>query len=262
MLIEVKNLKFAYKRGRKSHPVFSNLNISLEKGFNVILGPNGAGKTTLIKAIFGLLDYEGEIFYQEESLTKMKMEERIKFMSYLPQMDLDNSTLTVFEMVMLGRLPDLGYKMSDGDIDLVMETLDALNIKDLAFRNFTELSGGQKKLVFIAQTLVRSPKLILLDEPINSLDLQKQLELCQLLEEIKTEKDVDIIVILHDINLASRYADHMVIIDDNGNHYQSGRPEEVINEKMLEEVYGVKAEVNYSRTGIPLVSPICSVRAV
>ncbi len=261
-MLTVDNLSFAYKRNRKKHQVFENVNLKFKKGFNVVLGPNGAGKSTLIKSIFGLLKYEGTILYGDKNLSDMKLEDRIKFMSYLPQMDLDTSTLTVFEMVLLGRLPDLGYKMSDEDLDLVMETLDALNIKDLAFRNFGELSGGQKKLVFIAQTLVRGPKLILLDEPVNSLDLQKQLELCQLLEKIVVEKDVDIIVILHDINLACRYADHIVIIDEVGAHFDSGKAEDVITEEMLEEVYGVKAELSFDKRGIPVVSPLCSVRAV
>ena len=261
-MLKVKNLSFAYKKKGKSHQVFQNLNVEFKEGLNVILGPNGAGKSTLIKSIFGLLKYKGEIFYKDKSLTNMKLEEKIKFMSYLPQMDLDTSTLTVFEMVMLGRLPDLGYKMSDEDIDLVMNILDTLNIKDLAFRNFGELSGGQKKLVFIAQTLVRTPKLILMDEPVNSLDLQKQLELCQLLEKVTREQRVDIILILHDINLACRYADHVVIIDDNGRPFSSGQSQEVITEEMLEKVYGVKAEVSYDKKGVPLVSPLCSVRAV
>jgi iron complex transport system ATP-binding protein len=261
-MLKVKNLSFAYKKKGKSHQVFQNLNVEFKEGLNVILGPNGAGKSTLIKSIFGLLKYKGEIFYKDKSLTNMKLEEKIKFMSYLPQMDLDTSTLTVFEMVMLGRLPDLGYKMSDEDIDLVMNILDTLNIKDLAFRNFGELSGGQKKLVFIAQTLVRTPKLILMDEPVNSLDLQKQLELCQLLEKVKEKEKVDIILILHDINLACRYADHVVIIDENGQPFSSGLIQDVVTEEMLEKVYGVKAEVNYDKKGIPLVSPLCSVRAV
>jgi len=261
-MLTVKNLSFSYKKKRKKHKVFEDINLNFKKGFNVILGPNGAGKSTLIKSIFGLLKYEGIILYGDKNLNHMKIEERIEFMSYLPQMDLDTSTLTVFEMVLLGRLPDLGYKMSDEDLDLVMETLDALNIKDLAFRNFGELSGGQKKLVFIAQTLVREPKLILLDEPVNSLDLQKQLELCQLLEKIVIDKDVDIIVILHDINLASRYADHIVIIDEVGAHYDSGRPEDIITEEMLEVVYGVKAELNFDKKGIPVVSPLSSIRVV
>ncbi len=148
-MLKVRDLSFAYKKRGKCHHVFKNLNVEFKEGLNVILGPNRAGKSTLIKSIFGLLKHEGEIFYKDKSLANMKLEEKIKFMSYLPQMDLDTSTLTIFEMVMLRRLPDLGYKMSDEDVDLVMNILDTLNIKDLAFRNFDELSGGQKSLYLL-----------------------------------------------------------------------------------------------------------------
>ncbi len=190
----------------------------------------------------------------------MNMEDRIKLMSYLPQMDVEISTLTVLEMVILGRLPELRHKVSDEDLNIVMDTLESLNIAFLASRSFNELSGGQKKLVFIAQTLVRKPKLILLDEPVNSLDLQKQLELCQLLKKIVKKQNVDIIVVIHDINLAARYGEHIVVIDENGSLYSSGKPGEVITSNMLEEVYGVIANLTHDEKGIPIISPVCSVR--
>ena len=100
-----------------------------------------------------------------------------------------------------------------------------------------------------------------MDEPVNSLDLQKQLELCQLLEKVKEKEKVDIILILHDINLACRYADHVVIIDENGQPFSSGLIHEVITEEMLEKVYGVKAEVNYDKRGV-LLSPSLNMRTV
>ncbi len=261
-MIKINNLRFSYHKKKGAHNVFDDLNLAFAKGFNVILGPNGAGKSTLLKSIFGLLHYDGNILYGQESITAMDTEDRIKLMSYLPQMDVEISTLTVLEMVILGRLPELGHKISDEDLDIVMDTLESLNIAALATRNFSELSGGQKKLVFIAQTLVRKPKLILLDEPVNSLDLQKQLELCQLLQKIIAKQNVDIIVVLHDINLAARYAGHVVIIDEKGSFYSAGRPDEVITPRMLEEVYGVIATVTCDAKGIPMVSPVCSVRKV
>lgn len=257
-MIKVKNLKFSYKKNSK--PVFKDLNLEFESGFNVILGPNGAGKSTLVKAIFGLLDYQGQILYSSYSITSMPISEKLKLMSYLPQMDINVSSLNVLEMVLLGRLPDLGRKVSDEDLAIVMETLESLAIVDLALRNFSELSGGQKKLVFIAQTLVRQPRLIILDEPTNSLDLQKQLELCQLLQKIVSERGVDLIVILHDINLAARHADHIVIIGDDGSHYRSGRPKDVITSQMLHDVYGVIGDVWIGSDNIPVISPKESVR--
>lgn len=259
-MLKIKKLKFAYKKSDK--PVFKDLSVGFSKGFNVILGPNGAGKSTLVKAIFGLLDYQGDILYKKENISKMPLSEKIKLMSYLPQMDSNSSSLTVLEMVLLGRLPDLGRKILDEDLTIVRETLEDLGIEGLVSRNFNELSGGQKKLVFIAQTLVRQPQLIILDEPTNSLDLQKQLELCHLLKRIVTQRGVDLIVILHDINLAARYADHMVLINDDGSYYSAGSPKEVITSQMLHDVYGVIGEVTIDRDQIPIISPRQSIRVV
>jgi iron complex transport system ATP-binding protein len=257
-MLKVNNLKFSYGKGSKN--VLDNISIEFNKGFNVILGPNGAGKSTLVKAIFGLLNYKGTIYYGCKNVSEMKTYEKVEFMSYLPQMDLDISSLTVLEMVLLGRLPELGHRVSDKDLNIVMETLEDLNINELTMRKFNELSGGQKKLVFIAQTLARNPEIILLDEPTNSLDLQKQLELCQLLRRIIKVRNVDIIVVLHDINLAARYADHIVVITSEGEHYNSGAAKDVITEKMLRDVYGVIGSVDVDDENKPVISAKKSVR--
>lgn len=257
-MISIKNLTFSYKKS--SHPVFNDLNVDFSNGFNVILGPNGAGKSTLVKAIFGLLSYDGEVFYRDNNITDLPLSDKIKIMSYLPQMDANLSSLTVLEMVLLGRLPDLRRKVSDEDLNIVLDTLRSLAIADLVSRNFSQLSGGQQKLVFIAQTLVRNPKLMILDEPTNSLDLQRQLELCQLLRDIVSEKSVDLIVILHDINLAARYADYIVILNDDGTFYNAGTPKQVITSEMLHDVYGVIGEVSIDTDNIPIISPRKSIR--
>jgi len=261
-MLNVRNLSFSYGAARKRHPVFQDLTISFKPGLSVVLGPNGAGKSTLLKAIFGLLKYKGAISYDGKDLTAMAGEERTKLISYLPQMDIENSMLTVFEMVLLGRLPELGHKVSDRDLDIVSSTMDSLNISGLSQRNFGELSGGQKKLVFIAQTLVREPRLILLDEPVNSLDMQKQLELCQLLLDIVNKRQVDIIVVMHDINLAARYAQHVVVINKNSSLHSVGTPQRAITAAMLQEVYGVISKVTHDENGTPVVSPVRSVRGV
>lgn len=257
-MLEIKNLSFSYNKHKEN--IFENLSINFSKGFNVILGPNGAGKSTLLKAIFGLLKYKGEIYYDNISLSKIDFNKKTELISYLPQMDLSVSPLTVLEMVLLGRLPELHQKISDEDIKAVTEILKALNIEDLITKKFSELSGGQKKMVFIAQTLVRNPKLVLLDEPTNSLDLQKQLELCQFLQNFIELKKVDIVTVLHDINLAIRYADHIVILTNDGKLYDSGEAKKVITEKMLREVYGVSGDVIFDDDKKPVVSVKKSIR--
>ena len=259
-MLTVEKLSFSYSGMKGMHPVFRELDIAFGSGLNAVLGPNGAGKSTLLKCIFGLLKCSGAVFYGGRDITRMKTNEKTKLMSYLPQMDIEISLLTVLEMVLLGRLPELGRRVSDEDLRNVMDTLEALNIAELASRSFGELSGGQKKLVFIAQTLVREPEIILLDEPVNSLDLQKQLELCLLLRHITEEKGIRIIIVLHDINLAARFADHIIVLDEKGGSYSSGPPQEVISKTMLREVYGVEASLSHDENGIPSISPIRSIR--
>lgn len=257
-MLEIKDLSFSYNKHKEN--IFENLSINFTKGFNVILGPNGAGKSTLLKAIFGLLRYQGNIYYDDINLSKINFNKKVELISYLPQMDLNISPLTVLEMVLLGRLPELNQKISDEDIKAVTEILKALNIESLITRTFSELSGGQKKMVFIAQTLVRNPKLILLDEPTNSLDLQKQLELCQFLKNFIELKKVDIVTVLHDINLAIRYADHIVILSNEGRLYDSGEAKKVITEKMLRKVYGVSGNVILDDESKPIISLKKSIR--
>ena len=257
-MLEIKDLSFSYNKHEEN--IFENLSINFAKGFNVILGPNGAGKSTLLKAIFGLLRYQGYIYYDDINLSKINFNKKVELISYLPQMDLNISPLTVLEMVLLGRLPELNQKISDEDIKAVTEILKALNIENLITRTFSELSGGQKKMVFIAQRLVRNPKLILLDEPTNSLDLQKQLELCQFLKNFIELKKVDIVTVLHDINLAIRYADYIVILSNKGKLYDSGEAKKVITEKMLREVYGVSGNVILDDENKPIISLKKSIR--
>ncbi|MBS7526176.1 ABC transporter ATP-binding protein [Fusibacter paucivorans] len=257
-MIRIENLSFAYKRAGKSHQVFEHLDIAFKPGINVILGPNGAGKSTLLKAIFGILDYKGNVFLQETPLATMALEEKISQIAYLPQMDIEQSSLTVLEMVLLGRLPELQRKVRSEDIAYAMKSMAQLNISELASRPFTALSGGQKKLVFIAQTLVRDSDIVLLDEPINALDLKRQLELCQLLRSKVQEKPITMIIVLHDINLAVRFADHLVVLRENGTLYAVGSPKEVMTERMIEDVYGVIARVSCDEDGVPVVSPLSS----
>lgn len=260
-MLKTNKLTFSYKTRRGRQRVFQELDLELMPGFNVILGPNGAGKSTLLKAIFGLLKYQGRIYYGEACITDMNLDERTEIMAYLPQSDLNNSSLTVLEMVLLGLLPELGRKVKKKDIRRAVETLNNLNIGKLSSRIYSELSGGQKKMVFIAQTLVRKPQLILLDEPVNSLDLQKQIELCHLLKDLTESNTTSLVLVLHDINLAARFADHLVILDDEGRLYSQGSPSQTITPNMLKEVYGVIASLHYDE-GIPSISVKASVNQI
>ena len=156
-MLELKNVSVSYRSGGKNYPVIRDMTVKCASGFNAVLGPNGAGKTTLMKAIFGLLPYSGQILLDGRDLKPLSVEEKTKLISYLPQMDISSSNLTVLEMALLGRVPELGRRVRDEDLQIVVDVLRKLSLEHLSQRPFTQLSGGQQKMVLIAQTLVRSP---------------------------------------------------------------------------------------------------------
>jgi iron complex transport system ATP-binding protein len=256
--MRINHLTFGYGKV----PVFHDMCLSFEKSLNIIVGPNAAGKSTLLKCVFGLLPAQGQIAWQGTDLSRMSREERLNLMVYLPQQEISDTALTVFEAVLLGRLDSLCWKVSDTDLEKVMGALRTLRIEVLAERYVNELSGGQRKLVSIAQTLVRDPKIVLMDEPTNSLDLQKQLELFTTIRQIIAYKKIMFVVVMHDLNLSCRYADQLTVLDGSGGIYASGPPREVVTDKMLRDVYGVDAQIMHDESGVPVVAPICSVQQI
>lgn len=254
-MLRINNLSVSYGKGKTLHNVIKNLSVDFIQGFNVILGPNGAGKSTLMKAVFNILSYKGDIHFKGINLKEMTIEEKSKYISYLPQSDIHTATLSVLEMVLLGRLPELGSRVTDTDLQIATEVLDKLNLLNIAHMPFNNLSGGQQKIVLIAQTLVRNPELILLDEPINSLDLKKQIELCELLTRMIDEQNLNVITVMHDINLAAHFADYIAIFDKKGSLYSQGKAIDVITEKMLKEVYGISGKIYFPENNIPQFYP-------
>lgn len=238
-MLKIENLSFSYGKT----PVLKDINLQIDKGINILIGPNAAGKSTLVKSIFGLLNPKGYIFWKGKNLQDLSLEDRMELMVYIPQEDMAGNALTVFETVLLGRLSSLTLKVQDKDLNAVMHALKTLRIEDLAKKRLSELSGGQKKLVSIAQSLVRSPEIILMDEPTNNLDIQRQLELFDMISKISTEKRILFIIVMHDINLSLRFADNLVIMNSKGQIEKQGIPENVIDKEILEEVYNIKSEV-------------------
>ncbi|MFC2343486.1 MAG: ABC transporter ATP-binding protein [Negativicutes bacterium] len=257
-MIQVENMTFGYGKER---PIFSRLSLTFREKFNAIIGPNASGKSTFLKCLFGLLPAAGKIFYDGQDVKTMSHEEKMARIAYLPQEETKAAGFTVFEAVLLGRLPRLRWKVNDEDTAAVMRVLSLLHLEALAFVPFARLSGGQQKLVSIAQTLVREPHLVLMDEPTNSLDLQKQLELCETVRTISQAHDITFIMVLHDLGLAARFADEIFIFAPGGGLYAHGNPTAVIHPAMLREVYGVDAEVLRDESGIPIVAARASLRS-
>ena len=225
----------------------------------VTIGPNAAGKTTLFKCIAGLLKPEGSIRLDGKDLRQHSREEITSKVSYLPQETPVNAVLTVFEAVLLARKHTLSWRVSDEDLQAVAEILENLDVADLSTRFLNELSGGQKQMVSIAQALVREPDVLLMDEPTSSLDLQRQLEVLELIRQITADRHIVTLISLHDLNLAARYASHFVVMD-KGTVYGSGKGDQMLTPEMLRDVYGVKATVLTSPDGILQITPLGSVR--
>lgn len=255
MKLEINNFSFSYN----SSLIFNEMNFKIESKITILIGPNAAGKSTLLRCIAGVLDPKGTILFDGKDMKSFEKKDLISLRSYLPQESKTTSSLTVFEILLLGMANSLSWKVNEADLEAVSNVLKYLGIEDLALRNINELSGGQKQMVFIAQSLVRDPKLLLMDEPTNGLDLKYQLELFELIQKITLEKGMTTIIALHDLNLAARFADNIVVMS-KGEIYASGPPSSVLTQKTIKSVYGINARISIDDDGVPWIKPINSIK--
>lgn len=249
-MIEVGDLSFAYPGGP---PVLAGVGFNAPGGVVALIGPNGSGKSTLLRSMMGLLEPQGSVRHRGVELVGLPVPDVVERVSFLPQAEPAEHSLRVREVVLLGRLARLGMRLTPADDAAVARALGLLGISRLADRRVSQLSGGQRKLVSIARTLIRLPGLVLMDEPTNSLDLRRQLELCQLLRRISAA-GTDVVVALHDLNLAARFADHVVVLDGHGGVHSHGKPAKVVTAQMLAGVYGVDAVVSVGSDGVPVIA--------
>jgi iron complex transport system ATP-binding protein len=256
--LRVEGLSFAYG----ATPVLRGVSFEAPVGgVTALIGPNAAGKSTLFKCVSGLLAGRGDVLLDGRALAGMSRGEVNRTVAYLPQENPTAAVLTVFEAVLLARQRAGAWRVADDDLARVGAALEELGIVDLALRYLNELSGGQKQLVSIAQALVRAPRVLLMDEPTSSLDLQRQLEVLGLVRRIAQERGVTVLVALHDLNLAARHADHVLVLDE-GMLRAAGPTAGVLTPAMVLEVYGVEARVELDAGGVPVVTALRSVRGV
>jgi len=254
--LEIQNLRFAYK---PSNTVLKDVDMQASPGaITALIGPNAAGKSTLLKCVAGILRPMGRILLDGKEIRELKKRDVARYVTYLPQENPSRAFLTVFEAVLLGRLQTLSWRVSDDDLAVTLRVLEDLGIEELAPRFLDELSGGQKQMVSIAQALVREPKILLLDEPTASLDLQHELEILDLLGDIAREREITTIIAMHDLNLAARYSDKLIVLKD-GEVHASGEPKVVLTPEMVRFVYGVNAKIS-TDDGTVQISPINSIR--
>lgn len=208
-----------------------------------VIGPNAAGKSTLFKRIAGLLRGPGLIHVEGTAKPTRQA------ICYMPQDHAANAVLTVYESILLARKQDTSWAVGDADLELIDETMSVLGISGLAFRNLGELSGGQRQLVSIAQTLVREPEILLMDEPTSALDLHRQIEVLALMRDMARSRGMIVLIALHDLNHALRFADKAVAIAE-GRLVACGAAGDIVTPKLLHDVYRVDARIECCSRGI------------
>ncbi|CAD6491556.1 MAG: Cobalamin import ATP-binding protein BtuD [Candidatus Argoarchaeum ethanivorans] len=256
MKLKVKNVEFGYN----STLVLENISMELDRSEVVgIVGPNGAGKSTLIRCIDRILTPRGgSILLDGTDISKMTRMEIAKEMGYVPQTTTRVFPATVFDTVLMGRRPHLGWKSSDEDVDRVLKVLELLGIIEFAMRDFNEISGGQQQKVLIARALAQEADILLLDEPTSNLDIRHQLEVMDIMKGIVRSKGISAIVAIHDLNLASRYTDRLLMLN-GGRIFAVGDPESVLTVENIRRAYGVEALVK-SDGERPYIIPVRPVK--
>ena len=229
--------------------------MNIPKGkITTIIGPNGCGKSTVLKTIGRILKpKEGLVYLNGDDIRNLSTKEVAQKMAILPQSPQAQGGLTVGELVSYGRFPHKkGFgKLSPEDKKVIQWALDITKLTELEVTMVDNLSGGQRQRVWIAMALAQQTDLILLDEPTTYLDMAYQLEVLELLYNLNREESCTIVMVLHDLNLAARFADYMIAIR-SGSIISHGTPEEIMTKKVLKDTFNIDAEIVWgSRTGRP-----------
>ncbi|ABR49739.1 ABC transporter related [Alkaliphilus metalliredigens QYMF] len=234
--IKVNQLTFQYNETK----IIDNLEFTIQKGgFLTIIGPNGSGKSTLLKNIAAnLIPIKGGVVLEDKPLKAYSIKELAQKMAVVPQNTEVHYDFTVYEIIMMGRHPHLKRFQREGHEDekRVKEAMESTNTWFLKDRNVNELSGGERQRVIIARALAQEPRVILLDEPTSALDIHHQIEILELLKKLNKEKKVTIIAVLHDINLAARYSEEILLLHQ-GKKITMGKTEDVITVEHLQKAY-------------------------
>jgi iron complex transport system ATP-binding protein len=240
--LETSNLTLSYG----PHTIIQELNLSIpHKKISVLVGSNGCGKSTLLRSLARLLKPQsGSILLDGKEIAKQPTKELAKNLAILPQSPEAPEGLSVIQLVKQGRYPYQTWlkQWSKEDEDKVNWALEVTQMTPLADRAVDSLSGGQRQRAWIAMTLAQDTDILLLDEPTTYLDLTHQIEILDLLFELNEKQKRTIIMVLHDLNLACRYAHHIIAIR-NKQVYAEGKPEDIVTEQMVQEVFDLHCEI-------------------
>jgi iron complex transport system ATP-binding protein len=237
----------------------NDFSLSLDKGqILVVIGPNGAGKTTLIRALSGVVPVKsGKITLDDIDITSLSPNLRARQLAVVPQARSLPPAFTAWETVVLGRTPYLNFlgQVSTKDEEIVRSAMKVTDTLELAERRVGELSGGEQQRLMLARALAQQAPILLLDEPVTHLDLHYQFGLLDQIKDLVSKEKFSVIAVLHDLNMAARYANQIALLV-NGGIQGFGNPEEVLTAEILSEAFDLPLEVlQTGKSGKPFITP-------
>ncbi len=251
-IIKAKALKVGYE----NLIIIEDLSVSIKRGaITTIIGENGCGKSTLLKSIGRILQpKDGEVFIEDLNVHQTNTKKIAQMIGMLPQSPKAPSGLTVCEIVEYGRFPHKkrNGKLDETDYEVIDWALEQTNLTAFKDRDINALSGGQRQRVWIAMVLAQQTEIILLDEPTTYLDMAYQLEVLQLVETLNREKGIAVVMVLHDINQASRFSHELVVLK-KGKIIAQGTPQDVMTKETLRNAFNIDAHlVTLPNSNIPV----------
>jgi iron complex transport system ATP-binding protein len=246
-MIELRDLTVRFG----GHEAVRHASFAAEPGeWVVLIGPNGAGKTSVLRAMCGLLQFDGEILVDGRDVRSLSRRELARIVAFVPQAPETPHELTVAEYVLLGRTPHIGYFAAEGSADrrAAASALDRLELSPFAERALGSLSGGELQRVVLARALAQEAPILLLDEPTTALDLGRQQQALELIDSLRTD-GLTVVSTMHDLTLAGQYAARLLLLD-RGVVVAEGTPEEVLSVANLSAHYDARVRVVHDEDGI------------
>lgn len=254
-MLEINNISFSYD----AQPLLKNISFNIKPGEILgVIGPNGVGKSTLIRVISGIVPVDsGRVLVGHNDIKHMSQNQRARHIAVVSQNVTLPAAFTGWEIVLLGRTPYLGFlgSISKSDEQVTAEAMQLTHSWHLRDKYVNHLSGGEKQLLMLARALAQSAPVLLLDEPTAHLDLKYQVEMLNHVKELTISKQLAVVVVMHDLNLVARYADQIALISRD-NRFWIGSPHEILQEKLLSEVYQLELKVyEQVHSTTPLILP-------